>query len=117
MKDFEVKMLFSFGLTLIICGLLLTPTGRLWADDDWVVVSTGSVPVTPAGCSGSGCSTGCEAIGCRVNPSGDTCVVAPSGISCGCAATIPGSDCTGCSCQVHTSPPPVSATSCKCKAK
>lgn len=32
MKDYGVKLLFSLGLTLCILGLVLTPTGSLWAD-------------------------------------------------------------------------------------
>jgi len=43
MKDFWIKGLFSLGLTLLIVGLVLTPTGRLWADDDGGG-STGTVP-------------------------------------------------------------------------
>lgn len=33
MKELLIKGLISLGLTLLICGLVLTPTGKLWADD------------------------------------------------------------------------------------
>ena len=68
MKDFWVKGLFSLGLTLLVCGLILTPSGKLWADSGYTTMTPSLCNITCDGTPPPTCSLGtCSTIGtCRV---------------------------------------------------
>lgn len=101
MKDIWIKGLFSLGLTLMICGLILTPSGKLWADDGTAVTP----PPVPAGCGGSdACSPpgGCASAG----------TMCPGRVCTGAVPPVAGTDCTDCACRLNTS-----GTTCACVPK
>lgn len=79
MKDIWLKGLFTLSLTLLVCGLVLTPNGKIFADDDpepgaaycfAATCNNGcyesttlclSIPENSTGCTGtSSCSCKCE---------------------------------------------------------
>lgn len=102
MKDFLIKGLFSLGLTLIICGLVLTPSGNLWADDG---DPTASCPVGCSRCGNPVPENG--TIVCK-NVDGTAGTCAPAGVS-GCSA------CSPCEPEVGTLPP--NDVTCPCKTR
>lgn len=64
MRQLLAKVLFSLGLTLLLSGLALIPTGKLWAD-----LGGGETPTTPKKCisncangNNTGCSQNCSEV-------------------------------------------------------
>ncbi len=96
MKDFWIKGLFSLGLALISCGLILTPNGRLWADDD-----NSSVPYNTCDV------TGVPKCSATTGPSPTVCAGRTAST---CAADCPGPPASSCT-YVHTP----ALDQCECK--